>query len=56
MLYESPCDVPGYFENEYPEEYEKYLEAKDEYEIDEYESRDVFCCYNELEVRWESPR
>lgn len=56
MLYESPCDVPGYLESEYPEEYSRYLEAKSDYEINEYESRDLFDRDELPEVKWESYR
>ncbi len=56
MLYDSPCDEPGYFAREYPEEYARHLEARDEYEIDEYENRNFDDKEEILEVNWESPR
>lgn len=39
MLCDSPCDESGYFAREYPEEHARNLEAKAQYEIDEYECR-----------------
>ena len=57
MLYESPCDVPGYYEREYSEEYQAHLQAKEDWEIEEFESQDLEDQFDQLlEVNWESPR
>lgn len=31
MLYESPCDVPGYYEHEYKEEWLAAIKSKEEW-------------------------
>jgi hypothetical protein len=50
MLYESPCDVPGYYDRE-------YHHSTDEDEYDDFSSKDLEDQLDELlEVNWESPR
>lgn len=55
MLYESPCDESTYYEQEYPEQYQIYLDAKSDYEIDKYEDGHFYDDNGEIyEIIWES--
>ncbi len=50
MLYESPCDEPGYFKREY-----SHLIDEDDYE--DFSSKDLEDQFDQLlEIKWESLR